>query len=205
MRYVALLCVFLSGCLDEDFYSNGEPWVPVEDRDVPQLLKNDVLVKHPYLRRMPTNEQEWTRFIQTLNAQQVRNLGDTVQTFTPTWTGFSAAPSGDLSYMDLGELVILWTEADLQGTSNQDFMTITNLPSAIRPASTRLIHCGALRDEAATTNTLSGHVSVLSTGNMHFALDDTSTVAGLVIANPNSWTASGTKGLKSGWLVMYAR
>lgn len=170
-------------------YADGTVWEPVVPLSPGRISPRSM------------DDRQWATFVAQSGIQADRN----VRTFTPAWTGFSADPSGDLSYMDFGALVVLWSEADLQGTSNQDFMTITNLPSAIRPSATRLIHCGALRDDAGSTATLTGHVSVLSTGVVHFALDDTTTVPGLVVANPNFWTALGTKGLKGGWLIMYAK
>lgn len=204
MRYVALLCVsvLLSGCLDEDLYADGEPWVPVEERDVTKLLKNDALVKNPYLRRMPTTEQEWTRFIQTLNAQPVRNLGDVVQTFTPAWTGFSADPSGDLSYMDLGDLVVLWnnTAGQVVGTSNANTMTFTNLPSVIRPDQS-VIDSTIVIDSGSAFH---GQVSILANGTVGFTL---MTVSGSLIQAGvgGLFTAAGNKGLPTGWLIMYPK
>lgn len=196
MRWgVLVLALFVSSCDEEAYYADGMPWVPVEQRE-----SVDVPLQPPPipLGQMDARQQA------TYFAQAGIQADQRVRTFTPTWTGFSVDPVGDINYMDFGAIVMMWVDADLQGTSSQNFMTITNLPSSIRPAGTRLVHCGALRDGVGTF-TLSGQVSVLANGQVHFALDDTATSAGLVVANPNFWTASGTKGLKNGWLITYAK
>src|SRR5690606_6811291 len=59
-----------------------------------------------------------------------------VQSFTPTWTGFGVGdePSGDLYYANLGTHAMLWVGgSNLTGVSNSTSMSVTNVPSAIRP------------------------------------------------------------------------
>lgn len=60
------------------------------------------------------------------------------QTFSPTWTGFSSAPSGNLNYAISkdGLTARIWTDADRIGTSNSSAFGITNIPAAIQPAGT---------------------------------------------------------------------
>lgn len=54
--------------------------------------------------------------------------------FTPTWTGFSVDPTGDIFYTKIGGLVILQADAiGMTGTSNATGMSITNLPAILRP------------------------------------------------------------------------
>lgn len=56
--------------------------------------------------------------------------------FVPTWTGFSAAPTGSIFYQRIGALCIVQMDAlDTTGTSNATSMTLTNLPSVLRPQS----------------------------------------------------------------------
>lgn len=56
--------------------------------------------------------------------------------FTPTWTGFSVAPTGKIFYTKIGALVVLQFDASgTTGTSNATSMTITNLPAVLRPQS----------------------------------------------------------------------
>lgn len=53
--------------------------------------------------------------------------------FTPVWTGFSVDPIGDIDYTKIGALVILQAGALMTGTSNATEMSITNLPTILRP------------------------------------------------------------------------
>ncbi len=54
--------------------------------------------------------------------------------FTPTWTGFSSDPTGDIFYQKIGALVILQCDATgMTGTSDATDMSITNLPAILRP------------------------------------------------------------------------
>jgi hypothetical protein len=53
--------------------------------------------------------------------------------FTPAWTGFSADPIGEIFYTKIGALIILTFGVFSTGTSNSTEMSITNLPSIIRP------------------------------------------------------------------------
>jgi hypothetical protein len=57
--------------------------------------------------------------------------------FTPTWAGFSSAPTGNISWQKItgpvGSLVMLFFGATSTGTSNATDMSLTSLPSTIRP------------------------------------------------------------------------
>jgi hypothetical protein len=208
VRLATFLClVFLFGCDDELRYIDGTTWEPVEERDV-ALLKNDALRLNPYLRNMPKNDREWTRFVQTLNAQPVANLGNVVETFTPaTWTGFSADPSGDVSYLDLGAVVIMWRDTALTGTSDDTGMTFTGIPEEIRPVSgNKTVRCLVINDSF----TLGGAVEITTTGIAQFYLED---VAGggagtsdddKVTPQGTGFANTGTKGIPAGFIVMFS-
>lgn len=205
MRFAIVFCLLLvAGCDDElpgAFYADGTQW----GQSVPKLLKNDSLIRHPYLRRMPTTESEWTRFIQTLNAQQVRNLGDVEQTFTPTsWGGFSTDPVGVISYYEFGDLVVLSRAvSDLTGTSDDDFMTFSGLPEEIRPSTSNVVR-------SVSCITLLNGVQVASMahigwdGTVTFGASDTTTTAGR-LTYTETYNTIGSKGLPAGWHVIYAR
>jgi len=129
------------------------------------------------------------------------NMTNSVATFTPTWTGFSSSPSGNISYLDLGAVVFLWVSTQLTGTSDATGMTITNLPAAIRPASgDRYIPCQLVDDNTA----LSGAVRVENGGTMTFYMVQQigSTKVGPVISG---FTASGVKGFSGGFIIMYSK
>lgn len=57
--------------------------------------------------------------------------------FTPTWAGFSSAPTGDISWQKItgpiGSLVMLYFPSTSTGTSNATDCSLTSLPSTIRP------------------------------------------------------------------------
>ena len=54
--------------------------------------------------------------------------------FIPTWTGFSSAPNCNIFYTKIGPLILLTFDASgTTGTSNTTAMTITNLPTILRP------------------------------------------------------------------------
>jgi hypothetical protein len=130
------------------------------------------------------------------------NLSNTVQTFTPIWTGFSSAPSGDISYIDIGKLVILFSASSLTGTSNGAAMAITNLPAAIKPASgTRKIPCIVVDDGLSR----SGMAEPDASGDFDFYLETPNTADARVDLAANSFKTSGTKGLAAGWSIMYPK
>src|SRR5262249_28757836 len=58
-------------------------------------------------------------------------------TITPSWTGFSVAPTGLMFYQIVGRQVLLQWQGT-QGTSNANFMTIGNLPGNLRPTTKSL-------------------------------------------------------------------
>lgn len=74
------------------------------------LLRNDALKKNPVLRRMPTTHEEWTRWIQTLDAQKVVEIGAIVlseyirqgQTDFDTGTGFWLGDDGGTPKVSIG-------------------------------------------------------------------------------------------------------
>ena len=54
--------------------------------------------------------------------------------FVPTWTGFSVVPNCNVFYTKIGSLITLTFDATgTTGTSNATAMTITNLPTILRP------------------------------------------------------------------------
>lgn len=199
MRYVLVLCavLLLASCDDEEaFYADGSRWEPI----VPQLLKNDSLIKHPYLRRMPTTEQEWTRFIQTLNAQPVANIGTVVETFQPTnWSGFSVDPVGTISYFDFGEIVFMWRGDNLLGTSDATDMSFDGVPENLWPVTPRSFRCVLVNN---TTN-MAGLATISSAGLVSFSLENVS--GSNIIFNNIGFTAAADKGIPQGWFMVYSQ
>lgn len=120
-------------------------------------------------------------------------------TWTPTYTGFSAAPVGDLTYWLFNGTVFVWnnTGAGITGTSNATNFTISNVPAAIRPAAAR--HCNAILEDNG--GPLVGAVDIDSAGNATFSVYNTAAVANRVTLLSSGWTAAGSKGFRvgSGW------
>lgn len=128
------------------------------------------------------------------------SLTNTAQTFTPNWSiGFSSAPTGDLTYLDLGNVVFIWnaTGSAMTGTSNAIGFTLDNLPTAIRPSVQKDIICFVI-DQGVT---YSGSALISSVGVVTFKLG---TVSGTHLLQ-GDFTNSGTKGLPAGWIMTYAK
>lgn len=78
--------------------------------------------------------------VDTINLKAAANQSNGVAlatltsgSFVGAWSGFSVAPTGTIYYYKIGSLIYLWFSTSNTGTSNSTGMTITNIPSAIRP------------------------------------------------------------------------
>lgn len=127
-------------------------------------------------------------------------FNNALTTFAPTWTGFSSAPSGNLSYFSLGNLKIMYYNgsADLTGTGNATTMKITNIPSAIRPK----LYSRRGQVQAYNAGQLVTATFDLDTaGNMEFFCPYVSGTA--CYQNKFGWSSSSTKGLARGAVMMW--
>jgi heme/copper-type cytochrome/quinol oxidase subunit 3 len=141
------------------------------------------------------NARQWDTFVSQAGIQ----ADNRVKTFTPTWTGFSSAPTGELSYMNFGAIVMIWADSTMFGTSNATAMTITNLPEDIWPSDSRVIPTMVLD----VTNPYFGMVNLTTGATMTFSI---STVSGSTVSvTSTGFTASGNKGLAAGWLITYSK
>lgn len=114
-------------------------------------------------------------------------------TFTPSWTGFSAAPTGNMSWQITGrQATIEWLGGT--GTSNAASMTIGNLPSNLRPTSKSLLGMQStiVIDNG---NRVQGSVGHGSLGTLQFNMGSPLSGTG--------FTNVGTKGLDTGWSYTY--
>lgn len=132
---------------------------------------------------------EWAR------SQQVVPRRD-VKSFTPTWTGFSVDPVGDVKYVNLGSLAMVWTEAQLTGTSNSAVFVLSGLPEEIWPTLAVSLQISLFDASAGRA----GAVSINSSGDMTFYLAE---VTGSQIGYTTLFTASGSKGLGVGTVLLY--
>jgi hypothetical protein len=114
-------------------------------------------------------------------------------TFTPSWSGFSADPTGDMAWQVTGRMATLeWLGTT--GTSDANFMTIDNLPSNLRPTTRSLVGMSAavMIDNGANKLGSVGHAAL---GTVQFNLGTTPSGTG--------FTTSGPKGLDTGWTWTY--
>jgi hypothetical protein len=111
-------------------------------------------------------------------------LAGTSGSFTPTHTGFSSAPTGDIRYFIQGELVTLQCDFST-GTSDQTFWTITNWPAALQVTEDVKFPIFGYTDNTAVVSELGSCV-----------LTNASAVATFYSSmGSGTWTGSGTKGL----------
>lgn len=121
--------------------------------------------------------------------------------FTATLTGMSSVTTGTLSYNLQGNLVTLYTTANITGTSNSTSFTITGLPAAITPATGP---CDAFFPDDVFDNGGTGTVGVASVGSGGSIVMGKLASASPPVIQNSGWTASGTKGLGVGWQITYA-
>jgi hypothetical protein len=81
--------------------------------------------------------------------------------FTATLTGMSSTTTGTMKYRIQNGLVTVWTDSSITGTSNATTMTMTGVPAAIQPATTRTVLCsvadnGVFYASSATITAASG-------------------------------------------------
>ncbi len=122
--------------------------------------------------------------------------------FTGTMTGLTAGLTCTVKYRKTGQIVYIYTtNNDCLGTSNAATMTMTGLPSGIRP--NRGVTClsAAQQDNSAS---VMGNVDIgggLAAGTLQFNIG---TVSGArLIYNPSGWTSSGGKGPTANWSCQY--
>lgn len=125
------------------------------------------------------------------------NVGYASSSYTGTLTGCTTSPTASVKYAKIGNMVVL-TIPILTATSNAATMSITGMPSEIRPAAVQ--NC-AIPDAVGVDNSVALRVSagktttlrIQTSGTIDFYIGD---IAG-------SWTGSGTKGIGVVFTVAY--
>lgn len=107
--------------------------------------------------------------------------------FTPTWSGFSVNPVGDLQYYKIGRVVVMYTLTALTGTSNATSMSITNIPLEIRPSQLQIP--SMVTDNGAVA---AGMIQKSGLSSFDF-------YKGTAPPSATGFTNSGTKGLAAGF------
>jgi hypothetical protein len=163
---------------------NGLGPVPILNQDGSDLLVGQILADT--MVTVMYRGGAWT--LLTSGTLGDGSLGPVLSgTFVPTWTGFSADPAGSVSYTRVGRIVTVQFTVDPAGTSDTTAMTITNLPSEIRPSTSpdARIPCFLIDN------------GVITAGAFGFGAAPGSLVFYLGTSPPNAsgFTAAGIKGL----------
>lgn len=120
--------------------------------------------------------------------------------FTGELTGMSTTITGTVRYRTLNNVAYVWITAGITGTSDDSEMSMTDLPAAITPASTKVCAC-AVTDNGNSEMAALAIVGV--GGTIRFDPAKTDLVANYVQHSLSGFTPSGTKGLQGGWLIAY--
>lgn len=107
--------------------------------------------------------------------------------------GLSTIFNNPVFYQRIGQLVTLSLSAPFAGTSNDTVLTMTGLPTILRPSQTRTVFSPVMTDNGTTK----GGIAVIRqspTDRIEFYLG---------IDAGTAWTSSGTKGLGGPWCIVY--
>lgn len=119
--------------------------------------------------------------------------------FAPTYTGFSSAPPGNITWVKMGNIAIL-TLPNATGTSNGTTYSFSNLPASITPSTnSAVVLLPAFQDNSTILSTVAA-CQILTTGTMRFAPSAVNP-AGI---NYSAWTSSGTKGAQASLIITYS-
>ena len=129
----------------------------------------------------------------------------TTGTWTPTWTGFSTAPTGDLRWQIIGGVrgyVIVTADGggNRLGTSNATAMSITGIPNSIRPNVT--VQTNYFQGHSAGFGGQVSTATVSSAGTITFYTGLIS--SGFFTESSANWlNDSNNKGIEAGAIIMY--
>jgi hypothetical protein len=148
--------------------------------------------------------RQWDRFVAQSGIQADKN----VKTFTPTWSGFSSDPVGDISYMDFGAIVMMWASSALIGTSDDVNMVLGGIPESLMPSSAKWVSCLVLDGSTTPGVVLAASAFIQSAAStsesMAFSLHDAVADSPLVSASA-PFQNTGSKGLPAGWFITYPK
>ena len=112
--------------------------------------------------------------------------------FTGTLTGCTTSPTGTCIWTKMGNLVTIQIPA-VTGTSNTTSMTMTGTPAEIQPTHAQNLPCIFLEDNSGAIN-----------GSVQMAANGTITFYNGTSNGGTSFTAAGTKGIRSPASFTYA-
>lgn len=116
-------------------------------------------------------------------------------TFTVTYTGFTANPTGTAVWNRIGNLVMLFLPA-LTGTSNAVGFTATGIPNAINPARTQILGGQIFQGEDNSAGVNLG-VRVETTNTITFSK------GGFPLGAVSNFTNTGTKGIATTGVTLH--
>lgn len=122
--------------------------------------------------------------------------------FTATITGMSGATTGTVDYILSGSVVILHAASAITGTSNATTMTITGLPAAVQTSITQVLTCNGLVDDSVAI--IGGATIVAAASTITLTALRTDTAVNFVSPQASGFTNTGTKGLGTGWTLIYS-
>lgn len=111
--------------------------------------------------------------------------------FTGTLTGCTTSPTGTVTYVRNGRMVMLAIPY-MVGTSNTTSMTLTGMPVAIRPEFDQIVH-GPFANDNGVAVSQKVDAYIANTGTITLFKGGSST----------DWTSSGTKGISSASIIIY--
>lgn len=128
--------------------------------------------------------------------------------FTATLTGgFTANPTGTLTWRRIGGVVFLFASATITGTDDGtgNDPIITGLPAAIIPTSGRVVF-GSVGISGTGGGTIVPYLQATIasiTGNITLGIICSTTTPFRCIVTPNQWRTSTAKGIASTWSIWY--
>lgn len=111
--------------------------------------------------------------------------------FTGTLTGCTTSPTGTVTYVRNGRMVMLAIPY-MVGTSNTTSMTLTGMPVAIRPEFDQIVH-GPFANDNGVAVSQKVDAYIANTGTITLFKGGSST----------DWTSSGTKGISGASIIIY--
>ena len=166
--------------------------------------KNSRLKQNTAITKMPTSQREWNAFIQELDKWQRDEEG----VFVPTFSGFSVDPQNsatgvvDCKYHVSGKTVSLNLDFGIEGTSDQTYFRITNLPDNLKPALAQqgIVGLGIDNGTELTIPILWRVYLKTSGSTTDIDFFPLASAAGGI----GNWTASGGKGFSGDVDIMYS-
>jgi hypothetical protein len=172
-------------------YDTGDGWFLGDDGGEPAFSMRD--------------GSQYLRFKPSLGSLQLSEaaLQFTNGTFTPSgYTGFSSNPTGSISYIDFGSLVLLFiagaSHTGTSGGANSNQFVISGLPSALQPSGIREAKVLAINASVA----IDAKVQIFS--NLSFEVSVGSD-GGNILYSATSWNGAGSKGWLRGAVIVYPK